>query len=51
MEEPEDLSAIKEGHLEEQVISNRLYKEREANYKKKAMKNMTLADQLEFKNP
>lgn len=37
--------------MEEQVACNRVFKEREAKYQKKAMKNMTLADQLEFKDP
>jgi hypothetical protein len=50
LSEPEDLSAKKDV-VEEQVVCNRIFKEREANFKKKAMKNMTLADQLEYKNP
>lgn len=50
MEEPEEFSAKKD-FKEEQVVCNRVFKEREASFRQKAMKNMPLADQLEYRDP
>jgi hypothetical protein len=40
LEEPEDNELS--GVIEEQVVCNKIFKEREANFRKKAMKNMNL---------